>query len=155
MELHAEDVVSLDRAHDWPAVVADRTCVRTQRVCEAVAVYEVERASVRHALKDSRFSGDVNNIVSAHRYKVYSPPEELLNLIVNGTVRETNRFGIGRLRFTECELPFVRPAPEPEIEVLVSTDDFKGFRTAMFGKTRMGKSNVVKIIAQSILEIEL
>ena len=99
-----------------------------------------------------RFSGDVNNVVSAHRYKVYSPPEELLNLIVNGTVRETNRFGIGRLRFTECELPFVQPAPEPEIEVLVSTDDLKGFRTAMFGKTRLGKSNVVKIIAQSILE---
>jgi hypothetical protein len=30
--------------------------------------------------------------------------------------------------------------------------DFMGCRTAMFGKTRLGKSNVVKLIAQGILE---
>jgi hypothetical protein len=30
--------------------------------------------------------------------------------------------------------------------------DFKGYRTAMFGKTRLGKSNVVKLIAQGMLE---
>src|ERR1700682_4137393 len=29
--------------------------------------------------------------------------------------------------------------------------DFKGCRTAMFGKTRLGKSNVVKLIAQGML----
>jgi len=98
-----------------------------------------------------RFSGDVNNIVSAHRYKVYSPPENLLELIVNGIVREENRFAIGDLRLTECTLPFSNRI-RPEVEVNVSTSDFRGFRTAMFGKTRLGKSNVVKIIAQSIIE---
>src|SRR5262245_33585174 len=30
------------------------------------------------------FAGDVNNVVSAHRYHVYSPDEPLLKLIVNG-----------------------------------------------------------------------
>lgn len=97
------------------------------------------------------FSGDVNNVVSAHRYKVYSPPDNVLNLIINGIVRESNQFPIGKLRFTECTLPFAN-IPRPDIDVTVSTDDFKGFRTAMFGKTRLGKSNVVKIIAQSIIE---
>src|SRR5262245_55368433 len=33
------------------------------------------------------FSGDVNNVVSAHRYKVFAPDESLLRLIVNGTVK--------------------------------------------------------------------
>ena len=98
-----------------------------------------------------RFSGDVNNVVSAHRYKVYSPTEELLKIIVNGIVRPENQFPIGKLRVTECTLPF-SGQPKPEIDVMVSTDDFRGFRTAMFGKTRLGKSNVVKIIAQSIIE---
>lgn len=97
------------------------------------------------------FSGDVNNIVSAHRYKVYAPSDELLDLIVNSIVRPDSRFGIGKLRLTECTLPFAEK-PQQDIDVNVSTLDFRGFRTAMFGKTRLGKSNVVKIIAQSIIE---
>jgi hypothetical protein len=97
------------------------------------------------------FSGDVNNIVSAHRYKVYAPTRELLELIVNGIVRPIGRFPIGKLRLTECSLPFTN-VQQPDIDVNVSTIDFRGFRTAMFGKTRLGKSNVVKIIAQSIIE---
>ena len=97
------------------------------------------------------FSGDVNNVVSAHRYKVYAPDKELLEIIVNGTVRSENQFPIGKLRLTECSLPFANSSPL-DTDVRVSTDDFRGFRTAMFGKTRLGKSNVVKIIAQSILE---
>lgn len=97
------------------------------------------------------FSGDVNNIVSPHHYKIFSPNEELLDMIVNGIVRSKNQFPIGKLRLTECQLPFEN-SPIIDVDVNVSTDDFKGFRTAMFGKTRLGKSNVVKIIAQSILE---
>ena len=98
-----------------------------------------------------RFSGDVNNVVSAHRYKVYAPTDELLNLIVNGIVTTENKFSIGQLRVTECTLPFANE-PISSIDVNVSTNDFRGFRTAMFGKTRLGKSNVVKILAQSIIE---
>lgn len=97
------------------------------------------------------FAGDVNNVVSGHRYKVYAPDDELLSLIVNGTVREENQFELGKLRLTECQLPFVNK-PQPKVSVKVSTSDFRGFRTAMFGKTRLGKSNVVKLIAQSIIE---
>ena len=90
------------------------------------------------------FSGDVNNVVSAHRYMVFSPTKDLLELIVNGIVRPINKFGIGKLRLTECVLPFAN-TPQLGIDVDVSTNDFRGFRTAMFGKTRLGKSNVVKI----------
>lgn len=97
------------------------------------------------------FSGDVNNVVSGHRYKVYAPDDNLLNLIVNGTVRKENQFVLGKLRLTECSLPFANK-PQPDVDVRVSTDDFRGFRTAMFGKTRLGKSNVVKLIARSIIE---
>ncbi len=98
------------------------------------------------------FSGDVNNIVSAHRYKVFSPNSELLTMIVNGIVRENGRFSLGDLRMTECQLLFQSESDNPKIPVEISTLDFRGFRTAMFGKTRLGKSNAVKLIAQSMIE---
>lgn len=99
----------------------------------------------------SAFSGDVNNVVSAHRYKVFAPNEEILRLIVNGIVRSEDRFEIGDLRMTECLLPLPE-ATMPSIPVEISVLDFKGARTAMFGKTRLGKSNTVKLIAQAVIE---
>ncbi len=101
--------------------------------------------------KDSlEFSGDLNNFVSAHKYKVYSPDEALLDLITNSLVPQKNRFEIGRLRLTEARLP-LPDKPFPDVPVCVSTVDFMGTRTAMFGKTRLGKSNVVKLIAESLI----
>jgi hypothetical protein len=96
------------------------------------------------------FSGDVNNVVSAHRYKVYSPNDDLLQLIVNGMVKSEERYRIGTLKTMECGL-FSEGATDA-IPVNISISDFKGTRTAMFGKTRLGKSNVVKLIAQGVIE---
>jgi Helicase HerA, central domain len=95
------------------------------------------------------FSGDVNNVVSAHRYLVYSPSQEILNLIINGLVKEKNSYELGYLRATECQLT---SSDLKQTDVKISVEDFKGTRTAMFGKTRLGKSNVVKLIAQSVIK---
>jgi len=97
------------------------------------------------------FSGDVNNIVSAHRYKVYAPNIELLNLIVNGTVTPELQYELGSLRTMECLL-VDEEAGQDKVPVQISMKDFKGRRTAMFGKTRLGKSNVVKLIAQGMID---
>lgn len=97
------------------------------------------------------FSGDMNNLDSPHRYKVYSPTDDLLNLIANALVPTKNRFHVGDLRLTECKLTMPGMSL-PSVSVFVSTKDFMGTRTAMFGKTRLGKSNVIKIIAESLLD---
>jgi DNA helicase HerA-like ATPase len=102
-------------------------------------------------MDELEFSGDLNNFVSAHKYLIYAPDNALLKLITNSMVPNENRFPIGDLRLTECRLP-LPSKPQPEVEVFVSTKDFMGARTAMFGKTRLGKSNVVKLIAQSLIE---
>lgn len=102
-------------------------------------------------MNDIEFSGDINNFVSAHKYRVYAPNGELLNLIINSMVPKVNQFELGTLRLTECRLP-LPDRTMPNVPVLVSTSDFMGARTAMFGKTRLGKSNVVKLIAQSLIE---
>ncbi|MFI7332829.1 ATP-binding protein [Micromonospora aurantiaca (nom. illeg.)] len=104
------------------------------------------------------FAGDVNNVVSAHRYMVYAPDEELLDIIINGMVgvRTKTPFELGRLRPTECLLSdLISGSRGHQLEptpVNICIDDLAGARTAMFGKTRLGKSNVVKLLAQSILD---
>lgn len=102
------------------------------------------------------FSGDVNSVVSAHRYKVYSPTPGLLDLIVNGLVdgRDNPGMRLGSLRPTENQLAeILHPHSRASAtEVRVSIPDFKGARTAMFGKTRLGKSNVVMLLAQAFID---
>jgi uncharacterized protein DUF87 len=95
------------------------------------------------------FSGDVNNVVSAHRYKVYAPDQPLLDLTVNGLVPTAFRAELGEFRPTECGLS--SSTPRPTVCVKVSMADFRGRRTAMFGKTRLGKSNVVKLLAEGMI----
>lgn len=97
------------------------------------------------------FSGDMNNFVSAHKYRVYAPDAAILDLVINSLVPQDKRFKIGALRLTECRLP-LPDKPLLQVPVYVSPRDFLASRTAMFGKTRLGKSNVVKLIAQSILD---
>ena len=97
------------------------------------------------------FSGDVNNIVSPHMYEVYAPNDEILELIVNGIVKNEDKKEIGYLRTMECEFG-IDKNENTKIPVEISMKDFMGCRTAMFGKTRLGKSNVVKIIAQSMID---
>jgi len=114
--------------------------------CDVLGMFYADSTDTRRLA----FSGDVNNVVSAHRYKVYAPDEALLKLIVNGTVKPEQQVELGALRTMECGL--VSNNATPNIPVRISMLDFKGCRTAMFGKTRLGKSNVVKLVAQGMLE---
>ena len=103
------------------------------------------------------FSGDVNTVVSGHRYRVYAPDATLLDLIVNGLVRpkKGEPLAVGELRPTENQLAAIlntNSGNETRTTVKVSVEDFKGARTAMFGKTRLGKSNVVKLLVQAIID---
>jgi hypothetical protein len=96
------------------------------------------------------FGGDVETFWSPHLYTVHAATSRMLSVLVNAFVTSPNRSAIGSLRFTETRLS---PPTEP-IDVLVAPEDFIGSRTALFGKTRMGKSNTVKIIAQMILNTD-
>src|SRR5205809_1488758 len=68
--------------------------------CDVLGMFYAEPTDNRRL----SFSGDVNNVVSAHRYKVYAPDEPLLKMIVNGTVKPEHQFEVGGLRTMECGL---------------------------------------------------
>lgn len=114
--------------------------------CDVLGMFYAEPTNMQKLA----FSGDVNNVVSAHRYKVFAPDDNLLKVITNGMVSSEGSFEIGALRTMECGL--VSTGATSKIPVKIQMKDFKGTRTAMFGKTRLGKSNVVKLIAQGLLE---
>ncbi len=97
------------------------------------------------------FSSDLNNYLSAHKYRIYSPTEEILDLIINSQVQKSDQFQIGKLRLTENNLR-KRDQKEIDVPAYVAPSDFMGTRTALFGKTRLGKSNTIKVIIQSLIE---
>lgn len=102
------------------------------------------------------FGNDVDTFFSPFAYVAYSPTEEDLTVLINSFVRSQSRVEIGRLRYTET------PSPSSSMNVPIYIDprDIVGEPTAAqrlanFGKTRYGKSNANKIIAQAIFDSEL
>jgi hypothetical protein len=97
------------------------------------------------------FGNDVDTFFGAHAYEVYSPPAEHLETLINSFILTLQPLEIGRLRYTET--PGV--AGEMNVPIRVDPRDFVGTsygqRTALFGKTRFGKSNTIKVIADTIL----
>lgn len=102
----------------------------------------------------TKFGADVENFYSAHNYTVIKPNEEILSLIVNfredGITGTPNDIKIGRVRYSSSKR---FQDQEENIPVFVNPKDFLGKRTALFGMTRTGKSNTVKKIIQSTVEI--
>lgn len=93
------------------------------------------------------FGNDVDSFYSPHFYEAYIPTDEDLQMLVNLFVADKSPVIIGQLRYTETQFQ----SGMPKVFIQISADDFIGNRTALFGKTRMGKSNTIKVIADTIL----
>jgi hypothetical protein len=113
--------------------------------CRVLGTFYVDKEKI------TCFGADVENFVSAHHYKVIKPSPEVLGKIVN--FRKGEITGTA----TDIELGSVRYSSTrrfqeaiPSVPVYVTPKDFLGKRTAMFGMTRTGKSNTVKITIESV-----
>ena len=91
------------------------------------------------------FGSEIDSYVSPHFYEVYVPVAEDLQTLINNFVAENN-VRVGQLRYTET-----RTSRMPSVRIGVAPADFIANRTALFGKTRMGKSNTIKVIADMML----
>lgn len=136
------------------------TCLR----CDVLgAFYELEG--------NVYFAGDLPKLSAASDYRVYTPGP-LLPLIVNGEYGRENGDGIYRAaEYASGGSTFVpaqnfspigtyRPteflcASQYNPPVNLYLWDIAGRRTALFGKTRSGKSNTVKMIATAMLTSSL
>lgn len=95
-----------------------------------------------------RFSGEPGHLLHADRYGVFAPTPRMQDLLINGTVIPEQRIRFGLLRHDESML-YLRNG----VTSCLSMRDIRGRRTAMFGKTRLGKSNVVKLLVQGMLDV--
>ena len=96
-----------------------------------------------------RFSSDIDNFYSGRGLKVYKPTGNDLEQLVNSARQSADagmRTKIGHIRYATS-------TPADQAAVNVESEDFVAQRTALFGMTRTGKSNTVKIIANAVFEM--
>lgn len=100
---------------------------------------------------DIGFGLDVDTFFAPHYYEVYVPTGDHLKRLVNVFSDDPNPIEIGELKFTETP-PTIQ---KEKVPVKVDPSDFigksYGHRTALFGKTRFGKSNTMKVVADTVL----
>lgn len=112
-----------------------------------------DAASGENGERVAAFGNDVDTFFAPHAYAVFVPSPDDLDALINSFVSAADPLEIGRLRYTETPRP--GSAEDEVVSVKVDPRDFVGHehgnRTALFGKTRMGKSNTVKVVADTIL----
>jgi len=114
------------------------------------------------------FGSDVETFYSASRYKVYKPYAESLAIIASYpeiTAQEESarqaggatpqRVRIGTIRYSSSNRRrrlHVASEQDIAVPVKVNIQDFVALKTAVFGMTRLGKSNTMKTIATAICQ---
>jgi len=143
---HEWDIIQAWLAHTDPSVgsvTASRHHLGVLR-CELLGMYRAaEQAGAAPV-----FSGDVPLRLPVTCLHLYQSDPQSAEMLVNGTVPLQARIPIGWMRSGEDDL-----TARQDHRAQVSAHDFLGKRTALFGKTRLGKSNTVKLIAQGILDV--
>ena len=101
------------------------------------------------------FGADIDNLYAASRYRVYKPSPEALAVVASypQATEDELRSGalphlleIGTIRYSSTRRR-AREHGEAQIPVQVRVADFIEMKTAVFGMTRMGKSNTMKTLA--------
>jgi hypothetical protein len=101
------------------------------------------------------FGADIDNLYAASRYRVYKPSPDALAVVASypEATEDELRSGtlphlleIGTIRYSSTRRR-AREHGEAQIPVQVRVADFIEMKTAVFGMTRMGKSNTMKTLA--------
>lgn len=114
------------------------------------------------------FGNDLETFYSSSRYKVYKPYGDSLAIIASfpEIIREEEeirqrggqvyrRIPIGSVRYTSTDRRRVLNVGRPQdvaVPVRIRVEDFISMKTAVFGMTRLGKSNTMKTIATAVCQ---
>ena len=94
-----------------------------------------------------RYSAGLPLSAWAGEWSLHAVPPTALRAVANlASASPQGSFSLGQLRWAE------RWDPQASVPVRLPVSDIVGKRSAMFGKTRLGKSNVVKLIMQGVLD---
>jgi hypothetical protein len=102
----------------------------------------------------TQFGADVDNFYGPNNYSVYRPSGRVLEYIVNFRDGELIPGGLGDQPIGQVRYASSRRHPTSQpVPVYVSALDYLGKRTALFGMTRTGKSNTLKMIIRATAEL--
>lgn len=103
------------------------------------------------------FGSDLSNYYPNRGLKVFKPNAEALRQIVNyqpperrADIDNANPVRIGSVRYASTNRSFQGVANVP---FCIYPADILGQKTALFGMTRVGKSNTVKIVAKAVFDL--
>lgn len=101
---------------------------------------------------DIEFGGDVHTVFPSGEYFVYKPTQEALKWVANYMrphVREKSppTIDVGNVKYSASDL---REDSAEDVPVAINARDLIGNKTAVFGMTRTGKSNSMKILATTV-----
>ena len=124
--------------------------------CDVLGTFRMKE--IENSSWDLSFGADISNFYSGQGMKVYKPMGDALRRIVNYTkptgnphTLAGNTVGIGRVRYCASEI-LVDDSKE-NVAVGLEPTDLLARRAALFGMSRSGKSNTIKIIASSIFNL--
>ena len=128
--------------------------------CRILGTFFLEEVPATEATPSSwvlRFGSDISNYYPNRGLKVYKPVGDALTQIVNyirpsdlDQMLSQRRVSLGSVRYASTDR---RGQGVDEVPVRVYPADLLDQKTAVFGMTRTGKSNTLKIIAQSIFDL--
>jgi hypothetical protein len=119
--------------------------------CRVIGTFYLEAAEA----DDSRglrlrFGADLSNYYPNRGLKVFRPNDQALARIVNYRDSGTTGVGIGEVRYASTN----RSGQGIDgVEVSIVPEDLLGQKSALFGMTRIGKSNTTKIISKSVFDL--
>jgi hypothetical protein len=118
--------------------------------CRVVGTFYMDKKSAQAENFDLCFGNDLSNFYPNRALKVYKPSAQALSAIVNFGINDSSAVKIGQVRYSSTNRS---QQGVSEVEVCIDPRDLVAQKTAVFGMTRTGKSNTVKIIAKSIYQL--
>lgn len=115
--------------------------------CRVVGTFYMEKEKGEYQLK---FGNDLSNFYPSKTLKVYKPSNKALEAIVNFGISDALSVKVGAVRYSSTNR---KSQGVSEVSVKINPKDLIAQKTAVFGMTRTGKSNTVKIIAKSIYQL--
>ena len=110
--------------------------------------YEIPKDDETDVDKLLRFGSDIQNVFSAGNYIVYKLQDEALSWVASyPSHRSDVQVELGEVKYTSTQI-WDQETNRPTVSIPVK--DFIGAKTALFGMTRTGKSNAMKILATAI-----
>lgn len=94
-----------------------------------------------------KFGNDLSNFYPNRSLRVYKPSNDALSAIVNFGINENSGVKFANVRYSSTNR---KGRGISDVAVRIDPNDLVAQKTALFGMTRSGKSNSLKIIAKSM-----